>query len=457
MTWRLAKSLDTLRTQINAAFPKRDKSSDGTIGDARHQAEHSEHNPDQNGVVRAMDISNDPAHGVVSDKIAHALIDSRDPRILYVISNRRICSSVVQPWVWRVYSGSNAHDHHFHISVVEDPKRYDDTSPWSAIGGAASAPKTDEQPAPAPVASHPATDTMRLRMGKTIIDFEARRDKAGHLAVYSLPANDGGGSYEVAGINEKYHPKEAAELRDLIRAGKFDDAERRAEEIILDYTKPAMGWTTEAGPEFYLRDCVFNRGPGGAARILQRAVGVHDDGQVGPATRAALAGIAAGDLLTKLRAAREDYERNVVGYRANFWAGLVNRWNNALAAAKAFQAEAEGTAPPSAIEHGTKWLQHSLNELGADPKLDEDGRLGKKTTAMLTAFQEENGLPGTSLPDDATISEIEKHLAALHAPAPPVPAEPAPAEPTPQPQAPPSAPRHTLAGNIRSIFKRIFG
>jgi hypothetical protein len=34
--------------------------------------------------------------------------------------------------------------------------------------------------------------------------FEARRDKNGHLVVYDLPKNDGGGDYEVAGINLKY-------------------------------------------------------------------------------------------------------------------------------------------------------------------------------------------------------------------------------------------------------------
>lgn len=158
MTWRLAKCLGTLRDQVNAQWPNRNKGNDGTIGDERHQQEHSEHNPDAHGVVRAEDISNDPAHGVVSDKIAHALIDSRDPRILYVISNGRICSSQVSPWVWRPYHGSNPHDHHFHLSVVADPKLYDDTRPW-AIGQAGDAggpilgaahPAPVPLPAPAP-------------------------------------------------------------------------------------------------------------------------------------------------------------------------------------------------------------------------------------------------------------------------------------------------------------------
>ena len=133
-------------------------------------------------------------------------------------------------------------------------------------------------------------------MAKTIVDFEARRVN-GKLAIYSLPANDGGGAYEVAGINVRYHPVEAAKLKALIEAGRHDQAEASVVDYLLDYTKPAAGWTTDAGVEFYLRDCVFNRGPKGAARILQRALGVDDDGEIGPATRDALSRSAAEQLL----------------------------------------------------------------------------------------------------------------------------------------------------------------
>ena len=53
-SWRLARSLDTLRAQVNKAHPKRDKASDGTIGDSRHAATVSEHNPHPAAVVRAL-------------------------------------------------------------------------------------------------------------------------------------------------------------------------------------------------------------------------------------------------------------------------------------------------------------------------------------------------------------------------------------------------------------------
>lgn len=131
---RIAKSLDKLRSQMNETFPGRNKANDGWIGDVRHQAGKSEHNPDRNGVVRALDITNDPATGLLSDKVAHSLVDSRDPRILYVISNARISNSTVQDWAWRPYGGTNPHDHHFHVSVVPAPALYDSVEPWKFDG-----------------------------------------------------------------------------------------------------------------------------------------------------------------------------------------------------------------------------------------------------------------------------------------------------------------------------------
>jgi lysozyme family protein len=173
------------------------------------------------------------------------------------------------------------------------------------------------------------TDT-RLLAAKAIIDFEARRDKNGHLMVYALPPNDGGGRFEVAGINERYNPAECAHLVELLGEKKYAEAELYAQEVIARDTDVAERWHQDPGVLFFLRDSIFNRGLHGAARILQRAVKVKDDGIVGPVTRAAIAKIDPDDLLVELREAREDYERHVVGYRANFWKGLVHRWDNAL-------------------------------------------------------------------------------------------------------------------------------
>ena len=47
----------------------------------------------------------------------------------------------------------------------------------------------------------------RLQIAASILEFEARRDKQGRLKVYRLPAGDGGGTFEVAGINDRSTPR----------------------------------------------------------------------------------------------------------------------------------------------------------------------------------------------------------------------------------------------------------
>lgn len=135
MSWRLAKSLETLRTQVNASYPSRSKSSDGSVGDTSHSARKSDHNPDERGVVHAIDITHDPKGGFDSYAFAEMLRVKRDPRLKYIISNGRIVSGTGQgqpAWIWRKYDGSNKHDHHVHISVKADWE--DDTSAWDIAG-----------------------------------------------------------------------------------------------------------------------------------------------------------------------------------------------------------------------------------------------------------------------------------------------------------------------------------
>lgn len=134
MNWRLARALETLRSQVNAKWPNRSKSSDGSVGDTSHSARKSDHNPDANGVVHAIDITHDPKGGFDSYAFADMLLRNKDPRISYVISNRRIASGGggPSPWKWRKYTGSNPHDHHVHISVRAD--KADNSDPWQLAG-----------------------------------------------------------------------------------------------------------------------------------------------------------------------------------------------------------------------------------------------------------------------------------------------------------------------------------
>ena len=152
MTWRLAKSIVVLRDEVNAMFPNRDKSSDGTIGDANHLAEGwtlSDHNPwvlDSKGVgvVRAVDIDSGPGLNpsdtldVVGDTVAdrvrlagatgHPALQSGG----YVISEGRIASARSNPpWSWRAYGGSDPHESHVHISVGTYPAAYDSVRAWN--------------------------------------------------------------------------------------------------------------------------------------------------------------------------------------------------------------------------------------------------------------------------------------------------------------------------------------
>ena len=122
----LCKAGFQLRKQINDTYPDRDKRSDGWIGDARHQASVSDHNPDPkaNNVVRAVDIDADLS-GTPKPDFASFLADQvricgkTDARISYVIFRSHIASHI-QDWVWRPYVGVDNHNSHLHISFTTE-------------------------------------------------------------------------------------------------------------------------------------------------------------------------------------------------------------------------------------------------------------------------------------------------------------------------------------------------
>lgn len=121
---KLCKAGQQLREQIDDAFADRDRTSDGWIGDTRHAARPSDHNPDANGWVRAIDVDRDLS-GKAKPDIMPDLADqirlagkSGEKRISYVIFDGRIASSRLN-WRWRKYTGSNKHNHHCHISFTQ--------------------------------------------------------------------------------------------------------------------------------------------------------------------------------------------------------------------------------------------------------------------------------------------------------------------------------------------------
>ena len=140
-SWYLAPSLVKLREQINAAYPRRDKSTDGAIGDAAHNARKSDHNADWDssppGIVRAIDVDKDlPDSGGAAQRLVDRII--LDPRVAYVIFRRRIWQNpaVFRQGGWRPYTSAgkggwfNPHEQHFHVSIRHGERFERDTSPW---------------------------------------------------------------------------------------------------------------------------------------------------------------------------------------------------------------------------------------------------------------------------------------------------------------------------------------
>lgn len=118
-------ALATLTREINERWPDRDRTSDGWIGDAAHQATNSQHNPDPDGSVDAIDIDVD---GINVQMVLNAAIKHEATQ--NVIYNRRITSRSYSGGLgtWHPYNGKNPHDKHIHVDTRES--RENSTKSW---------------------------------------------------------------------------------------------------------------------------------------------------------------------------------------------------------------------------------------------------------------------------------------------------------------------------------------
>jgi len=119
---KLCKAGAQLREQFDDCFSDRDRSSDGWLGDSRHAARKSDHNPDEQGWVRALDIDRDlsgkPNPDIMPDVADQLrLLAKTDRRIAYLIFDGKI-TSAKSLFRWRPYKGINPHRHHLHISFT---------------------------------------------------------------------------------------------------------------------------------------------------------------------------------------------------------------------------------------------------------------------------------------------------------------------------------------------------
>jgi len=130
----------TLRRQVDRRWPKRDKASDGWIGDASHAAAVSDHNPcwtctgKAHGVVRAIDLDAnlnkdvpDAMTAFVKQLVELGRQNLDGHRVSYIIYNRRMWRSydkvingvTVKAWDPAPYTGTDdPHTSHAHISFT---------------------------------------------------------------------------------------------------------------------------------------------------------------------------------------------------------------------------------------------------------------------------------------------------------------------------------------------------
>ena len=154
MAWERTPAAVSLRNEFNAAFPNRDKASDGSIGDSEHSTRSSDHNPDETGAtpyedsdtineVHAEDVDSDLKRPGWTLFRCFEIIRKRAAAGTEVRVQNMICDGQItsRSWgfsEWRDYTGSDPHDTHGHVSLrygsgaaPGNPEKI--TSPWGIL------------------------------------------------------------------------------------------------------------------------------------------------------------------------------------------------------------------------------------------------------------------------------------------------------------------------------------
>jgi len=109
--------------QATAIKPLRKKLSDGLLPSAAHQVQ----NPDSDhNTGYAVDLTHDPVNGIDCVDIFEKL--KEDKRVKYLIFQGKIWSAEKAKQGNRIYTGSNKHTKHLHISINDGMGN--DTTPW---------------------------------------------------------------------------------------------------------------------------------------------------------------------------------------------------------------------------------------------------------------------------------------------------------------------------------------
>ena len=215
------------------------------------------------------------------------------------------------------------------IAPIEKAREYANQMPQAAP----EQPQLDFIEEQQPMQTKPEQDVLQTAALKTI-DFEARKDKQGNVQVYKLPAGDMGGNFEIAGINDKYHPDAFKRISSL----PAQERAQAAAQYVKEYTSPFVSKLPEAVQPF-AQDLAFNRGMGGATKYIQQGLNtlgqkVAVDGGLGPKTLQAVNQVDPKALMRAASQAQleDEYrmaQRNPA--RKKFINGLESRIRNRLA------------------------------------------------------------------------------------------------------------------------------
>lgn len=334
---RIAKSLDTLRTQVNTQYPNRKKGSDGWIGDPAHAARVSDHNPNSAGVVCALDITHDPASGMDSYKLAEILKANKDRRIKYVISNKKIFSN---DWIWRPYTGSNPHSQHIHVSVGPN---YDDPSPWVLSGTGTTTPTLKDKP----------VTSGFMRSIPLVLKHEGGWS--------DHPDDDGGATMKGITIGT---------YRQFIdRNGTKEDL-RNISDVQINKIYKERYWDAmncdqlPAGLDYCIFDYGVNSGINRAPKVLQRILNVPDDGVIGPNTLEAIKKRDTKQLINAVCDERMAYLR-----KHKDWGTFGKGWTNRVTQVRADALKMVSTTTPTQV-------------------ITQEGGIVATTTTLAIIFQE---------------------------------------------------------------------
>jgi hypothetical protein len=218
------------------------------------------------------------------------------------------------------------------IAPIEKAREYAKQAP-QASQAVPEQPALDFVEEPQAMQTKPEQDVLQTAALKTI-DWEARKDKQGNVQVYKLPAGDMGGNFEVAGINDKYHPDAFKRISSL----PAQERAQAAAQYVKEYTSPFVSKLPEAVQPF-AQDLAFNRGMGGATKYIQQGLNtlgqkVAVDGGLGPKTLQAVNQVDPKALMRAASQAQleDEYrmaQRNPA--RKKFINGLESRIRNRLA------------------------------------------------------------------------------------------------------------------------------